>query len=93
MIAYRIENGVCVEVRFVPDGYVHAANELTMSADYLPTQESLSDPKAWAAYIAPKPTSISDGQLAAILVSKGLISQQDIATALASVTDVLTPTA
>lgn len=78
MIAFKIVDGVCIEVRFVPDGFVAGDNETLMEGDSLPSRESLSDPIAWAAYINPKQKTLSDGQLAALLVKKGLLTDADV---------------
>lgn len=48
MIAYRVTNGIAVDIRFVSDDYQPQSDELNLQGDNLPTQESLSDHTIWS---------------------------------------------
>lgn len=79
MVCYQKTNGIAHDIRFVPEDYSLQAGEYLMVADPLPTQEALSDPAAWAAHITPAPKkSLSDGDLAAVLVAKQILTLQDV---------------
>lgn len=77
MIAYRIVNGLCVEVKSAAADYQVKQGEMLVQGDVLPTRESLSDPAAWASSTAPQRTLTAEN-LASALVSARVVTQAQI---------------